>query len=66
MSPWSGSVPLRAPGVDFIGPHNRTDGAPAPVDARLTRHEKVADFAGWRVLRLTDPHLHHSTACVGR
>ena len=26
-----------APGVDFIGPHNGTDGGPAPVDPRLTR-----------------------------
>jgi len=57
---------LRAPGVDFVGPHNRTDGAAAPVDPRLTRHELVAEVAGWRVVRLTDPNLHHSTACVGR
>ena len=34
---------MRAPGVDFIGPHNATDGAPAPVDPRLTRHEHVAE-----------------------
>lgn len=56
---------MRAPGVDFIGPHNRTDGATAPVDPRLTRHERVAEVAGWRVVRLTDPRL-PSTACVGR
>ena len=57
---------MRAPGVDFVGPHNATDGAPAPVDPRLTRHEHIADVGGWRVVRLTDPVLHHSTACVGR
>ncbi len=28
---------MRAPGLDFIGPHNGTDGAPAAVDPRLTR-----------------------------
>ena len=57
---------MREPGVDFIGPHNRTDGSPAPVDPRLTHHETIADVAGWRVVRLTDPNLHHGTACVGR
>jgi hypothetical protein len=69
---WKLHVPLervgtsmREPGLDFIGPHNATDGQAAPVDPRLTRHETIAKVAGWRVVRLTDPRL-HSTACVGR
>ena len=69
---WKLHVPLervgtsmRAPGVDFIGPHNRTDGEAAPVDPRLTHHETVAEVGGWRVVRLTDPRL-STTACVGR
>ena len=69
---WKLHVPLervgtsmREPGVDFIGPHNATDGQAARVDPRLTRHETIATVAGWRVVRLTDPRL-HSTACVGR
>ena len=57
---------MRAPGVDFVGPHNATDGAPAPVNQRLSRHQHIAEVAGWRVVRLTDPNLHRSTACVGR
>jgi hypothetical protein len=69
---WKLHVPLerigtamRQPGVDFVGPHNRTDGQAAPVDPRLTRHQTIARVAGWRVVRLTDPRL-HTTACVGR
>jgi hypothetical protein len=69
---WKLHVPLervgtsmRAPGVDFIGPHNRTDGQAAPVDPRLTRAETIAVVGGWRVVRLTDPRL-PSSACVGR
>ncbi|MGI8428269.1 MAG: hypothetical protein ACR2OB_02970 [Solirubrobacteraceae bacterium] len=54
---------LRKPGVDFIGPHNSTDGAPAPVSPRLTGTEAVAAAGVWRVLRVTRPG--HSTACVG-
>ena len=30
---------MRAPGIDFIGPHNSIDGGPARVDPRLTQHE---------------------------
>ncbi len=56
---------MRAPGIDFIGPHNATDGAPARVDPRLTRHQTLAVVGGWRVVRLTDPRL-TNTACVGR
>jgi hypothetical protein len=56
---------MTEPGLDFIGPHNPTDGGPAPVDPRLTHQETVAQLDGWRVLRLTDPRL-HTTACVGR
>jgi hypothetical protein len=55
---------MRAPGVDFIGPHNGTDGAPARVDPRLTHHQPIGHFGVWRVVRLTDPRL-RSTACVG-
>jgi hypothetical protein len=56
---------MTQPGVDFIGPHNATDGGPAPVDHRLTRVQTLAVVGHWRVLRLTDPRL-HGTACVGR
>lgn len=56
---------MRAPGVDFIGPHNGTDGAPARVDPRLTKVQTLARVGVWRVARLTDPLL-PSTACVGR
>jgi hypothetical protein len=55
---------MRAPGVDFIGPHNATDGAPAPVDERLTRSEPLGGAGVWRVVRLTDPRL--PSPCVGR
>ena len=53
-------------GVDFVGPHNATAGAPAPVDPRLTRAQTLADLDGWRVLRLTDPGNPHGAACAGR
>ncbi len=56
---------MSAPGVDFIGPHNATDGAPAAVDPRLTRRQALAHVGVWTVVRLTDPRL-PSTACVGR
>ncbi len=46
---------MHAPGVDFIGPHNGTDGEAAPVDPRLTDHQTLARVDGWRVVRLTDP-----------
>jgi hypothetical protein len=57
---------MRAPGLDFIGPHNGTDGAPAPVDPRLTVHQTIANVDGWRIVRLTDPHHAELNACVGR
>lgn len=56
---------MSAPGVDFVGPHNATDGAPAAVDPRLTRRQTLAHVGVWTVVRLTDPRL-PSTACVGR
>jgi hypothetical protein len=55
---------MSAPGVDFVGPHNSTDGEAAPVDPRLTDHQHLFAVDGWRVVRLTDPRL-PSTACVG-
>jgi hypothetical protein len=57
---------MRAPGLDFIGPHNGTDGAPAPVDPRLTGHQTIASVKGWRVVALTDPNHSELSACVGR
>ena len=56
---------MRAPGLDFIGPHNGTDGAPAPVDPRLTSHQTIATVDGWRVVRLTDPRHPELSRCVG-
>ncbi|HEY2317150.1 MAG TPA: hypothetical protein VGH67_02545 [Solirubrobacteraceae bacterium] len=55
---------MRAPGVDFIGPHAAQIGGPAHVDPRLTHAETVATAGPWRVVRLTDPRL-GSTTCVG-
>jgi len=55
---------MHAPGLDFIGPHNTTDGRSAPVDPRLTRVQTVAQVGAWRVVRVTDPRL--PTSCVGR
>jgi hypothetical protein len=55
---------MSAPGVDFIGPHNATDGGPAAVDPRLTRMQTLAHVGVWTVVRLTDPRL-PSTVCVG-
>jgi hypothetical protein len=55
---------MREPGVDFIGPHNGTDGSPAKVDHRLTRERPLATVGRWRVVQLTDPGL--PTACDGR
>ena len=57
---------MSAPGVDFIGPHNATDGSPAAVDPRLTRVQPLAQVGPWRVVRLTDPHVPALDACVGR
>jgi hypothetical protein len=55
---------LRKPGVDFIGPHNATDGAPAPINPRLTGRRFLARSGVWQVWRVTLPG--HSTRCVGR
>jgi hypothetical protein len=55
---------MSAPGVDFIGPHNGTDGGPAAVDPRLTHEQTLARVGVWRVVRLTDPRL-PSSSCVG-
>jgi hypothetical protein len=54
---------LRKPGVLFIGPHNTIDGAPAPISARLTGMQQLAQVGVWRVLRVTRPG--HSSRCVG-
>ena len=55
---------MRAPGVDFIGPRNATDGSPARVDPRLTRIATLARVGVWRVVQLSDPRLPPS-ACIG-
>ncbi len=52
---------MSRPGVDFIGPHNSTDGE--PVDPRLTHSQTLADVDGWHVVRLTTPGL--PQACDG-
>ena len=57
---------MRAPGVNFVGPKAPQIGGAARIDPRLTQAETVATAGPWRVVRLTDPNLHHSTACVGR
>jgi hypothetical protein len=56
---------MRAPGVDFIGPHSPADGAPANVDHRLTRSRALGSAGGWRVVQLTDPRL-PASPCIGR
>ena len=53
-------------GVDFVGPHDATDGEAAPVDPRLTRSQTLARLGAWRVQRLTDPRNPHGAPCVGR
>jgi hypothetical protein len=55
---------MSAPGVDFIGPHDATDGGPAPVDPRLTHEQPLGGAGVWRVVALTDPRLPPSS-CVG-
>lgn len=57
---------MRAPGVNFIGPKAPQIGGPAKIDPRLTQAQTVAAAGPWRVVRMTDPNLHHSAACVGR
>jgi hypothetical protein len=56
---------MRAPGVDFIGPHAAAIGGPAAVDPRLTVEHTLAVVGPWRVVTLTDPRLAPS-ACIGR
>jgi hypothetical protein len=56
---------MRAPGVDFIGPHNGTDGAPARIDPRLTTVQTLLQVGSWRVVRLTDPRVPALDSCVG-
>jgi|SRR5450755_187954 len=56
---------MRAPGLDFIGPHNATDGAPARVDRRLTELTQIAQTGEWRVVRSTDPRVPALDSCVG-
>jgi hypothetical protein len=57
---------MREPGVNFVGPKAAQIGGPARIDPRLTHAETVASARPWHVVRLTDPNLHHGTACVGR
>jgi hypothetical protein len=56
---------MRAPGVDFIGPHNGANGEAAHVDPRLTAERPVGGAGHWRVVQLTDPRL-PTSRCVGR
>ena len=56
---------MRAPGVDFIGPHSGANGEAAHVDPRLTRERPLGGAGTWRVVQLTDPRLPPSR-CVGR
>jgi hypothetical protein len=56
---------MRAPGVDFIGPHSGANGEAAHIDPRLTRERPLGGAATWRVVQLTDPRLPDSR-CVGR
>jgi hypothetical protein len=58
-------VVMGAPGLDFVGPGNGADGGPAPADPRLTRGRTIAEYAGWRVVRLTDPRHPELDSCVG-
>ena len=55
---------MRAPGVDFIGPHNAADGGPAAVDPRLTHEQTIGHFGVWRIVALTDPRLPTRPASV--
>jgi len=55
---------MRAPGLDFVGPHNAAAGGKARVDPRLTHHVQLLAVGSWRVVRLTDPRL--PDPCVGR
>jgi hypothetical protein len=55
---------MRAPGVDFIGPHSGANGEAAHVDHRLTHERPLRGAGSWRVVQLTDPGL-PSSPCVG-
>ena len=54
---------MRHPGLDFIGPHNVTDGAAAPISSGLTAAAQIAHVGVWRVLRVVHPG--RSQRCVG-
>jgi hypothetical protein len=56
---------MRAPGVDFIGPHSGANGEAAHIDPRLTRERPLGGAGHWRAVQLTDPRLPPSR-CVGR
>jgi len=56
---------MRAPGVDFIGPHAAAIGGAAKVDPRLTTVRTVAVVGPWRVVTRTDPRL-PASGCIGR
>jgi hypothetical protein len=55
---------MRHQGIDFVGPHDAIDGAPAPLAHSLTQHRLIARVDGWRVYRVTAPGA--NTRCVGR
>jgi hypothetical protein len=55
---------MLGPGVDFVGPHDSTDGITAPVASGLTDHVTVARAGVWRVVRVTAPG--RPDPCVGR
>ena len=54
---------MRAPGVDFIGPHAAPIGGPAKIDPRLTTEKTLTVLGPWRVVTLTDPRL--APSCIG-
>jgi hypothetical protein len=56
---------MRAPGVDFIGPHSGANGEAAHIDPRLTRARPLGGAGTWRVVQMTDPRLPLSR-CIGR
>jgi hypothetical protein len=56
---------MSAPGLDFVGPSNPADGAPAAIDPRLTGARVVARAGPWTVVARTDPRRPHLSTCVG-
>jgi hypothetical protein len=54
---------MRAPGVNFVGPHAAAIGGPAIIDPRLTARHTIATSGPWKVIRMTDPRL--APKCVG-